>query len=76
MYKKILKSDGTIRLKTDDQGLYESSLKYFESEGFEIIFKTDDLAVDEFQDDFISEYETKWRSQDVKIKAILVRNVK
>ncbi len=76
MYKKILKNGGTIRLKTDDQSLYEASLKYFEREGFEIIFKTDDLMIDEFQDDFISEYETKWRSQDVKIKAILVRNVK
>lgn len=75
MYKKILKNGGTIRLKTDDQG-FEASLKYFEREGFEIIFKTDDLAVDEFQDDFISEYETKWLSQNVKIKAILVRNVK
>ena len=76
MYKKILKSGGTIRLKTDDMGLYEASLKYFESEGFEIIFKTDDLNVDEFKDDFTSEYETKWRSQGVNIKAILVRNVK
>ena len=76
MYKTILKKGGTIRLKTDDMGLYEASLKYFESEGFEIIFKTDDLNVDEFKDDFISEYETKWRSQGVNIKAILVRNVK
>ena len=42
-YKEFLKPNGEIYFKTDDDGLFEDSLKYFEEAGFEIINKTFDL---------------------------------
>ena len=42
-YKKFLSENGEIYFKTDDDGLFESSLGYFEEAGFEILNKTYDL---------------------------------
>ena len=64
----------SFELERDASALNEIYQKHDEAE--DQSEKADEKADDEFQDDFISEYETKWRSQDVKIKAILVRNVK
>lgn len=42
-YKEFLRKDSEIYFKTDDDGLFEDSLKYLEESGFEIFKKTYDL---------------------------------
>ena len=42
-YKQFLKENGEIYFKTDDNDLFESSIKYFEESGFKILMKTYDL---------------------------------
>ena len=42
-YKEFLKPNAEVYFKTDDDGLFESSLTYFEESGFEIIKNTYDL---------------------------------
>ena len=43
-YRQFLKDKGEVYFKTDDDGLFNDSLLYFEQAGFEIIKKTFDLA--------------------------------
>ena len=43
MYKTFLKPDSEIRFKTDDDGLFDESLEYFEQSGYEILYLTRDL---------------------------------
>ncbi len=43
MYAKILKSDGILRLKTDDDGMFEYSSEQFNQFGFHYIDSTRDL---------------------------------
>lgn len=75
-YKKILKNDALIRFKTDDYNLFKSGLDYFSDEGYEILFQSDNLDADFYENDFISEYERKWRALNVPIKSILAKNRK
>ncbi len=42
-YKKILKENGTICLKTDSRELYDYTCELIEQSGYQIIEKTDDL---------------------------------
>ena len=46
-YKDFLEEGNEIYFKTDDDGLFEDSLKYFEESGFEILNKTYDLHVED-----------------------------
>ena len=43
LYREFLRNGGDIYFKTDDDGLFTDSLKYFEEAGFDIINKTYDL---------------------------------
>jgi len=47
IYKKILKADGIIRLKTDDQDLFTYSLETLQEEWREVFAETKDLYNDE-----------------------------
>ena len=67
LYKVILKSKGQIQLKTDDLDFFEDSISYFEKEDFEILEIDYDLPPDK-NENIITEYESKWRNQGVKIK--------
>lgn len=66
VYKKILKENGEIEFKTDNDELFEDSIDYFEKEGFEI--EVIDRDKDANEDEAISYYESKWREQGIKIK--------
>ncbi len=70
-YKKVLKEGSEIELKTDDDGLYEDSLEYFNAEGFEILETDTDLKVNE--NSIVTNYESKWRNLGVNIKYIRAR---
>lgn len=71
VYKKILKENGEIEFKTDNDELFEDSIDYFEKEGFEIEVMDKDISINE--DEAISYYESKWREQGIKIKFLKAR---
>jgi len=73
-YKVFLKNDGQIYFKTDDEGLFDDSLKYFEEAGFGIVKKTYDLHFEEgFWDNIVTEHEEMFSKEGVKIKAVIVK---
>ncbi len=73
-YKEFLKKDGEIYFKTDDDGLFESSLIYFEESGFKIIKKTYDLHKEPiFEKNIETEHEKMFTEQGIKIKALIAK---
>jgi len=73
-YKEILKQNGEIYFKTDDDELFEASLIYFEESGFEIVKKTYDLQNEPIFDENIrTEHEEMFSMQGIKIKALIAR---
>ncbi len=77
-YKQFLKNEGEIYFKTDDDGLFNASLMYFEEAGFEIIDKTFDLEETlkihpEFWDNIETEHEKMFKQEGIKIKALKAR---
>lgn len=76
LYKNILKEDGEIYFKTDDEGLYIASQHYFEETGFEIIKKTDNLHEENiFEENIITEHEKMFTDEGIKIKAIMAKKL-
>ncbi len=76
-YKQFLRENGEIYFKTDDDDLFESSIKYFKESGFEIVMKTYDLHYEEEINTNIenvrTEHEDMFSSQGIKIKALVAR---
>ena len=72
-YKMFLKQGGDIYLKTDDDALFEDSLKYFEEAGFKIIFKTYDLHKECQGNNIVTEHEEMFSKQGIKIKAAIAQ---
>ena len=73
-YKEFLKKDGEIYFKTDDGGLFESSLIYLEEAGFKIIKKTYDLHSEPiFEKNIETEHEKMFTEQGIKIKALIAK---
>ncbi|MCI9063312.1 MAG: tRNA (guanosine(46)-N7)-methyltransferase TrmB [Clostridia bacterium] len=75
-YKTFLKDEGEIYFKTDDDDLFDGSLRYFKEAGFEIIKKTYDLHnEDDFWENIETEHEKMFSNQGIKIKALIARKV-
>ena len=75
-YREILKQDGEIHFKTDDDELFDSSLFYFEESGFEIIKKTYDLHKESiFETNVETEHEKMFSEQGIKIKALIAKKI-
>ena len=73
-YKEFLKPNAEVYFKTDDDGLFESSLTYFEESGFEIIKKTYDLHEEPiFERNIETEHEKMFSEQGIRIKALIAR---
>lgn len=73
-YKEFLSDNGEVYFKTDDDGLFESSLLYFEEAGFEVIAKTYDLHQKPiFEKNIETEHEKMFSEQGIKIKALIAR---
>lgn len=70
-YVKVLKNDGKIFFKTDNDGLYEYSLENFLKYKRNII-KNDInyLEIDDF--DAQTEYETKFKEKNISIKRLIL----
>jgi len=74
-YKTFLKKGGYIYFKTDDDGLFEDSVRYFERAGFEIIKITRDLhAEPTFWENIETEHEKMFSEEGIKIKALIAKN--
>lgn len=70
-YKTFLKSDGEIWFKTDDDGLFKDSIKYFEESGFKIKYITEDLHASGFKENIPTEHEIMFSEQGIKIKFLI-----
>ncbi|MDE7403190.1 MAG: tRNA (guanosine(46)-N7)-methyltransferase TrmB [Muribaculaceae bacterium] len=76
LYRKILKPDGIINLKTDSPFLYEFTRRLVELNRFEVLVSTDDLYGSGIADPVSSiktHYEQQWLSRGKKIKLISFR---
>lgn len=70
-YKKFLKKGSQIWFKTDDKDLFEGSLEYFKESGFDLDFVTYDLHNSDFEDNVMTEYETKFTDKGMKIMSLV-----
>lgn len=74
IYGALLKEDGILRLKTDNDGFFASSLEQFELCGLDVIWKTEDLHSSErAEGNVMTEYEANFSSKGVKIKSAWVK---
>lgn len=73
LYKVFLKKGGQVYFKTDDDGLFASSLRYFEEVGYKIISKTYDLHSENVEENIQTEHEEMFSSQGIKIKALIAQ---
>lgn len=71
-YERILIPGGMLKLKTDNDGLFEFSLESIKSSALEIADFTWDLDSDEkfFSNNIETEYERNFKNRGVKIKAL------
>ena len=76
LYREFLKDSGEIYFKTDDDGLFNDSLKYFAETGFDILNKTYDLHEENIFDNNIeTEHEKMYTEEGKKIKALIARKI-
>ena len=68
MYKRFLTPDAKIYYKTDDDGLFDDSLEYFESAGWHITYITRDLHNSDISDNIVTEHEKMFSDEGVAIK--------
>lgn len=76
LYRKLLRPDGVVNLKTDSPFLYEYTRRLVELNGFEVLANTDDLYASGLVDPVTSiktYYEQQWLSRGKKIKLISFR---
>ena len=66
-YKRILKDDGEIHFKTDNEKLFEFSLNEFLNADLKLKNITLDLKDSDFEGNITTEYEEKFMAQDMKI---------
>lgn len=73
-YKIFLKKGGEIYFKTDDESLFNASIKYFKQENFEIISKTYDLHAEPIWENNIeTEHEKMFEEKGIKTKALIAK---
>jgi tRNA (guanine-N7-)-methyltransferase len=73
IYKKLLKKDAKIYLKTDNDGFFEYSKNSFLENGFELLYVTDDLYSEDISDNIQTEYERKFVLNNFKIHKLIAR---
>lgn len=67
-YKDFLKEDSKIYFKTDDDPLFEDSIRYFEETGFDIVCLTLDLHHSDVKNNIETEHERMFSEEGVPIK--------
>lgn len=74
-FATLIKDDGELRIKTDNDGLYAFSLEEIAFSPFEIYLNEENYIFDE-ENDIASEYEKNFRSQGKSIHRILMKKKK
>ena len=73
LYMNLLKDGGTLTFKTDNTGLFDFSLEEIAAIGLECDALTRDLHASSFaEDNIMTEYETAFSSQGIKINMLNV----
>ena len=74
-YKVFLADGAEIHFKTDDDGLFLSTLRYCKESGLEVLWQTKDLhnAADSPQCSITSEHEDRFTQEGIPIKALVAR---
>ena len=74
IYEKLLKSDGILKFKTDNVGLFDFSLEEFEAIGADVIWQTRDLhASEKNADNIMTEYEKNFSEKGFSICSAWVK---
>jgi len=73
-YKAFLAPQGQIWFKTDNDTLFDASVKYFEHCNFKITFITEDLHASNFEHNIETEHEKMFTDQGLKIKFLIAEN--
>ena len=76
IYKKVLKNNGSIIMKTDNVELFDDSLEYFSNNGFKIESVDRDFRSVNHDEDVITEYESKFISEGKPIYRLIAINDK
>lgn len=71
IFEKLLVDGGTILFKTDNLPLFEMAVKNFNVRNYEILFVSYDYQT--VSDDFVSEYEAKFRANGDKIYRVVAK---
>jgi tRNA (guanine-N7-)-methyltransferase len=66
-YRQVLKAGGELFFKTDNEKLFEFSLNQFAAANLKLSNITFDLHNSDFEGNIMTEYETKFSSQGMKI---------
>ncbi len=74
-YSELLAPGGELRIKTDNDGLFEYTLESLTSSGWSVLFSTHDLHSDDTdrsirESNVVTEYEKRFTEQGVNIKAV------
>ena len=71
IYKKLLKEDGILKLKTDNVGLFDFTLEELQSFGAKILWQTRDLHNEPVAaDNVMTEYEKNFSEKGVSICSV------
>lgn len=70
-YKQFMASGAEVWFKTDDDGLFEDSVKYFEENGFIIKYKTWNLYDSGFAENVPTEHEIMFSEEGILIKFLI-----
>ena len=78
-YKEFLNEKGEVFFKTDDDYLFEDSIKYFKRSGYEIEMTTYDLIKQENfwkgEENIKTEHERMFEKEGIKIKALIATKI-
>lgn len=66
-YAIIMKPGAKLELRTDDRPFFDDTLEYFQECHWTAERVSFDTAVEEFNDNIVTEYEAKWRSRNIPI---------
>lgn len=73
IYKYLLKKGATIELKTDNDAFFEYSVNSLKENGFEILYLTTDLHLENPADNVVTEYEEKFVKLGKNINKLIAR---
>lgn len=74
-YREFLVENGEIWFKTDNDPLFQDSLRYFSYAGFEVTWKTENLHADEPKWNIRTEHEKMFSDEGISIKACIAKMV-